>query len=257
MQSKELKNKPLVEAIFEARWQLQAQAALVNVDPHYKLLLGRFFDQIRTKYPHHEQLQSASIPDEFVGYTVQHRFRQEKDGWPLVQIGPGIVTCNETSKYTWTDFHARANETARVLFNAYPEPTALKVQSLVLRFINAVEFDHSKNDVLQFLREKMKVNVALPNDLFSSSNVGCQPTMFQWQATFPCTSPKSAITLRFATGTRENSPALVWETMLQSNADDADITSPCKIGDWLGGAHHIADDWFFKLISGDLERSFQ
>jgi hypothetical protein len=36
-----LKNKPLVEAIFEIRWELQELAPGVKRDPHYKVLIGR------------------------------------------------------------------------------------------------------------------------------------------------------------------------------------------------------------------------
>ena len=43
--AKELKNKPLVEAILEIRWKLQGLPPGPQVDPHYKLLLGRLFDR--------------------------------------------------------------------------------------------------------------------------------------------------------------------------------------------------------------------
>jgi len=38
MPRKPLKNKPLIEAIFEFRWELQEQTPGMKVDPHYKIL---------------------------------------------------------------------------------------------------------------------------------------------------------------------------------------------------------------------------
>ena len=56
-------------------------------------------------------------------------------------------------------------------------------------------------------------------------------------------------------GQKEGSPAVVWETVIQSSGVDVPHI-PDDFGEWLDGAHAIADDWFFKLIDGELERRF-
>ena len=99
MSSRELKYKPLVEAIFDLRWELQQKTAGFAADPNYRLLLGRMFDRLEADYPAHEPLPTANLPDEMVGYTVQHRFRAQPGGWPLIQLGPGILSVNETDSY--------------------------------------------------------------------------------------------------------------------------------------------------------------
>ncbi len=60
MSSDELKNKPLVEAILEVRWELQPFESESNIrtDPHFSLLPGRFFDRVADRYPHHDELPS-------------------------------------------------------------------------------------------------------------------------------------------------------------------------------------------------------
>lgn len=90
MPSKVLKNKPLVEAILEVKWALTSPTPGVQIDPHYKILLGRLYDKVCEQYPEHEQLPTATVPDEIVGHTVQHRFRYAPNDWPLIQVGPGI-----------------------------------------------------------------------------------------------------------------------------------------------------------------------
>ncbi|MCX6750116.1 MAG: hypothetical protein NTZ83_01545 [Candidatus Pacearchaeota archaeon] len=46
-----LKNKPLVEAIFELRWQLKEIQPGVKVDPNYKMLIGRVYERLKEEYP--------------------------------------------------------------------------------------------------------------------------------------------------------------------------------------------------------------
>lgn len=53
MLRKILKNKPLVEAIFELRWELKEQESRMKIDPHYKILVGRIYDKVSNEYPFH------------------------------------------------------------------------------------------------------------------------------------------------------------------------------------------------------------
>jgi uncharacterized protein (TIGR04255 family) len=81
----ELKNKPLVEAIFEIRWELE-KSNLGLIDPNYKLIIGRIYDKLKAEYPYYEQLPTANIPDGIAEYITQHRFRTAENSWPLIQI---------------------------------------------------------------------------------------------------------------------------------------------------------------------------
>jgi len=255
MPSKILKNKPLVESILELRWELTSPAANVQVDPHYKFLLGRLYERLSDEYPEHEQLPSAMIPDEMSAHMVQHRFRHAAADWPLVQIGPGIMTVNDTDKYLWEDFRARSLTAVEKLFEAHPNPQALKVDSLLLRYIDAVEFDCSADDVYAFLREKMKVTIALPENLFEDTPVQGTPSHFTWQSAHSCEEPRSVVTVRFATGQKDGAPALLWETMVHTQGPEVPVL-PDGLAPWLDAAHRITDDWFFKLIAGELEARF-
>ena len=253
--AKELKNKPLVEAILEVRWKLQGMPPEPQVDPHYKLLLGRLFDRMLNDYPEHEQLPAAIIPDELVGYVVQHRFRVAANSWPLVQIGPGVFTVNSTADYTWTDFRLRVLSAIEKLFDAHPKVGELKITNVILRYIDAVEFDYSKQNVLEFLKEKLKVKFSLPTNIFEGTRVENKPKGLIANLSFACHEPKGAISIRFATGQKQNVSAVIWETTVES-ADDDVPDMPKAFGEWLDAAHNLTDDWFFKMIEGELERRF-
>jgi len=257
MERKILKNKPLVEAIFELRWELQEPASGMKIDPHYKILIGRIYDRVKDEYPFHEQLPTAAIPDEIAGYIVQHRFRKDKDKWPLIQIGPGIITLNDTGGYIWEDFEKRLYHILKVLFDAYPDAeTNLKINWALLRYIDAVDFNYEENNIFSFLSSNLKICIDIYEKLFEETGVGNLPLGFDLRFSFPATKPKGAVHLRFVRGKRKNEDALIWETQVQSVGEYAPKTKE-QIRTWVTDAHTLTDDWFFKMIEGKLMRRFE
>ncbi len=216
MERKTPQNKPLVEVIFELRWELQELAPGMKIDPHYKILIGRIYDKVKDEYPFHEQLPTATMPDEIAGYIVQHRFRKGRDKWPLIQIGPGIITLNDTEGDAWEDFKQRLNRVVDVLFDAYPEAEKnLKINWALLRYIDAVDFDYEKNDIFSFLSKNLKIRIEIYEKLFEETEVEKSPLDFDLKFSFPAKKPRGAIYLRFVRGKRKNEDALIWETQVQ------------------------------------------
>ncbi len=257
MVRKNLKKKPLVEAIFELKWELQEQKNKIKIDPHYKILIGRVYDRVKDDYPFYEQLSTATMPDEIAGYIVQHRFRKDKDEWPLIQIGPGIITLNETEKYFWKDFRKRISNLLEILFDAYPDAkNNLKVNGLLLRYIDAIAFDYGKNNIFLFLKEKMKINIGVYKKLFENTRVNKSPLGLDLRFVFPSNKPSGSVHLRFARGGKEDTDVLIWETIVQSASNDVP-KSKNKIITWVNKAHNLTDDWFFKIIEGELQRRFE
>ena len=254
MDKKDLKNKPLVEAILELKWALPSQPTQ-GIDPHYRLLLGRLSERVEKDYPFHEPLPTAQIPDEMAVQMAQHRFRTGQAKWPLIQIGPGIMTVNETDGYTWGDFKARCETAVKYLFEAHPAKNAFAVQGLTLRYIDAVEVDFSKESIFSFLRSKMKVAMSLPEALFDGNRVNSTPVAFNWQSSFLHDDPGGLVTLRFAVGKHKDKPALIWETLVQAGHDRMP-SIPGGFSEWIDKAHGLTNDWFFKLIEGELEKRF-
>lgn len=255
MSKKELKNKPLVEAILEIRWELKGDVPGPQIDPHYKLLLGRLFDRMIDEYREHEQLPTANIPDEMASHVIQHRFRVAMNSWPLIQVGPGIFTINSTDDYKWTDFRPRVLSAIHKLYDAHPKVEDLKISNIILRYIDAVDFDYSQNKSFDFLKDQLKLNISLPENLFENAYIDEKPSSFTFQSSFRSKKPKGIITIRFATGKKKNVPSIIWETTVESIGEDLP-EMPKKFEIWLDEAHDITDDWFFKMIEGELERRF-
>lgn len=255
MARRPLKDKPLVEAILEVRWATVSPAPGIHLDPHYKLLVGRLHERVCEDYPFHEQLPTAALPDELVGYMVQQRFRVGPDRWPVLQVGPGVMTLNDAGDYMWDDFRARATMAVRRLFEAHPQPDGLRVNGLTLRYIDAVGLDATADDVVAFLRQMMRVTVDLPASLLDDPALSRSPEHLQLETRYRCGRPPGSMTVRFTTAQRDEHPSLVWESVMQSA--EADVPAvPEGFPDWLDAAHDLTDDWFFKLIEGQLERRF-
>lgn len=255
MAKKVLRNKPLVEAIFELRWQLTEQLGGARVDPNYSILIGKLYDRLSASYPFHQKLPTAIVPEEMVAHVVQHRFRKAENEWPLVQIGPGIVTLNDTEGYDWTTFEPGIEGLVDALFEAY-QPNTLHVSELQLRYIDAMSFDYEQNSIFAFLRDRMGVDVNMPSDLFEGTAVAKSPRSFDWRFSFPCEQPSGSIHLRFARGQRNQVDSLVWE---MSVASEGSVLAKARedIYAWVGRAHDLALDWFFKLIRDEeLETRF-
>jgi uncharacterized protein (TIGR04255 family) len=252
---KELKHKPLIEAILELKWVLEERpGAPFPFDTNYRLLLGRFYEKVKAEYPAHKALPTASVPDEMVARMAQHRFQTKSDGWPLIQLGPGVLTVNETSGYTWEDFSRRCEKAVTHLLDAYPGDAGPKVDELTLWYIDAVECDYAKDSLFKFLEDKMKVKIHLPHSLFTGIPVGDVPTSFNWEVAYPINKPTGQIKLRFRTGVKQDVPAIIWETLVVSKGTD--WSNLKNFSEWLHSAHEATDEWFFKLIEGELEKRF-
>ena len=133
--------------------------------------------------------------------------------------------------------------------------TDLKITNLALRYIDAENFDYASDNAFDFLRDMLKLNISLPVNLFSGTDVENRPSTLLSQCSFKCQNPKGFVTLRFATGQNNNVPAIIWETIVESAGDDLP-SIPKDFSSWINAAHQITDNWFFEMIKGELERRF-
>jgi uncharacterized protein (TIGR04255 family) len=252
---KKLKNKPLLESIFELKWELKKNEGGLYTDQHYKILVGRLYDKLQKTYPYHEQMPSSQIPDELAKYIVQHRLRKDKDKWPLFQIGPGILTLNETKDYEWVDFKKRIKQLLTALYESYPKSDKIKVNNLMLRYLNGIKFDFSKNNVVDFLKNNFGIAIEIEEKFFESSNINNTPENLDVKCNFSSVHPKGTFSLRFTSGKMGNDEALIWEFNL--NSINLNIKNQRSIEKWVEEAHDLIEKWFFKTIENGLLERFK
>lgn len=249
----QLKNKPLVEALFEVRWTLSGPPGIAT-DPSYQLLIGQLYGKLRDRFPHHVMLPSAEFPSQFIPFTPQHQFRVASGGWPLVQLGSGLLTVNDTEGYLWDSFFERCRFVVESLFEVYPQSDApLRVAEVSLRYIDA---DLLGNELpLEFLK-KLKICIDVAPELFDNGIVSAEPMGIGLLLTFPLNEPKGILQLTANRGRKGEADAIVWETQVLSRGNDCPQTTS-DIAGWLRKAHEITHEWFFKQIEGDLLEKYR
>ncbi len=234
----------------ELRWQLSAERGPGRlVDPNYRVLVGRFSDKVAYRFPEYEPLPNASIPDEMIPFMVQHRFKGSEQGWPLIQLGPGILTVNDTEKYQWPGFKSLCLDSVESLVDSYPAPGELRIGQLTLRYINALAFDFEKSSVVDFIADRVGIGLSPPADLFSDTGVDTKPEALNLSVSYPAPDIGGTATLKLATGYKEGAAALVSETVISSESSPAVNLSVDGVDDWLEGAHAIAHKWHGNLFS--------
>lgn len=256
-----LTNPPLLEAIVEIRWALKptlqvpninSQLSSLGTDPNYKILVSRFYDKVLPKYKAYEPLPTLNLPDEMVNYEAQHRFRIDKGGWPLVQIGPGVATLNDTTKYEWSDFETRAQQLVSWLFEAYPSSEqALKINSLSLRYIDAVPFNYEADNVFDFISTNLHTKIDFPKAIFDEVRISPQPIATHNIFRFKSTKPRGVLQLQFTRAKKDEQDILTWEIVVQSAEQDVP-KMPTGFATWLREAHAVTHNLFFAMIEGPL-----
>lgn len=133
----------------------------------------------------------------------------------------------------------------------------MEINSLMLRYIDAVEFDFENDSLFEFLKDKLKTEINLSQNLFIETNVNKKPINFDLKFDFQSDNPKGLIFLRFTKGYSKelNKFAILWETVAKTLKEEIpnDLYNIIK---WIKDAHELTDDWFFKIIEGELEERF-
>jgi len=246
----DLKNKPLVEAIFELGWSV---AEVEPTDQFWDVLPGLYFGAVRDEYPHIENLPMSQVPVQVSRNVVRHRFRKTKGGWPLTQLGPGVLTVNDTAGYTvWEDFLPRITKAVSSLTDVYKN--AEPFDRAELRYINAVEFDPQQS-FAEFVKEKLHTSITLP-DLSDGETTTTDIVNANIAAQVHLKCPAGIGEIVVSLGQVNDKPAAVFQISVRSSGKDAPKKKD-DIEQWANDAHQIIDSWFSSFCEGDLLESFR
>ena len=244
------------EVVFELKWEspesrsVEQTPTSVEQTSTYDLVTGRMDHALRQTYPFYERLPTASFPPEMAfnlaPYVIQHRFRKEKDGYPLVQTGPKIIAVNDVTEYNWPDFKKNIKEAIAALHKVYDElysesKQELRTTSLALRYLSAIQNINFEQKTLQFLRKELKTTVSLHKELYKQVGVKQPPRRFDSRFAFDSVTPPGSAYFHFGRGTVKDADALIWDIAVESPQDverDPDVES------WLEDAHIFCAKWY-------------
>ncbi len=248
MSKPQLNNPPLIEALFEMQWGRDGEG-----DPSYPLIVGRLYETLfKGKYPEQEDLPVSEMPARVTMHLVRHRFRKAKNGWPLVQLGAGVLTYNETENYEWGTFKNNVIEVVNNFYKFYPGPTPVAPNSYLLRYINAIEYDASVN-LQEFIASHLKISQNLPDALFAGLPIEKKPLNLDMHFSFQSKKPEGLLDIFLSQGFKQGKPAIILDLNLRSTSISE---MPTNFEDWITSGHTIIEDWFFKMIEGPLREKF-
>lgn len=249
-------NPPLEEAWLELRWKLERnkEIPIFEYDPNYPYAIGLFFNEVREKFPVSESLEPPNSPIDLFPYTIKHRFRVKENGWPLLQLGPGIAAVNFVGEYSWVDFKEKAVFLSESLRKAY-ENSELCLSSITLRFKNTVEFNYSEKDIFSFLKENLNFSISTPNQIPGVSALNGLPISLNSKITYELDFPRGKGTYFISTGKKQqtNTEVIIVQFEISSEKEDTpNLNVVSSYVDWLEKAHSSIHEWFFSSIDNEF-----
>ena len=149
---KKLKKEPLIEAVWELRFEPKEESAA-------EILAGIIYNSLRHEYPKIVRLPAADIPrpiarvDPLLRYAPTIRLESISASPFAVQIGDRVVSLNNRRPYKgWSEFSKRIHDLVKLLRSTelVQKPTRFS-----LRYIDLLELDPSPS--LASLRVRVEV----------------------------------------------------------------------------------------------------
>lgn len=252
-----LLHPPLVEVIFELRWELENDEQNGRMrDPSYPMMYGRLYERLKKDFPIVEDLPSVQAHPETTPFVPRHRLRKEKNGYPLVQVGPGIITFNDSKEYSWTNFKAMSSRLIESIIELYPkEGIPLNFIKSEIRYVNAIRVDIARENPLQFLADKLHMKVEMDEEFFMKNGLNQRPNAFGLNLAYSLEKPMGQLGISANLGQLEGKPAIIQQSVIHAFGElvPADASGFAL---WLEDAHEVAENTFQVFCKGELLEKF-
>lgn len=154
---KKLPFAPLQEVILEVKWDLTFDSQIgAFTDPDFQFALGKFHSGISNRFPVVKRKVPPDVPVSLLNHQTIYQFWKGENVWPVVQLGPGVVSINDTEKnYQWKGtFYPLVKEITEILYQAYN--SELNFSGYSLRYIDVIRVkDYNFNDWKTFIEENL------------------------------------------------------------------------------------------------------
>ncbi|WP_373513340.1 TIGR04255 family protein [Persicitalea sp.] len=240
-----LPKAPLKEVIFEIFWDVQITPEGLAIDSDFEFALGLFAKKIKASHSKDKKLYPNGAPLQLTG-KVTHQFWRDEMTWPIVQLGPGVMTVNDTDiTYDWENgYFDLVQNCLDYLFESYEYK--ININQLQLKYIDAVDLA-SDTDYVGFLKDHLRIE--LRNDFtLPGKAVGAHVNQgFQLE-------DGSLLTLFAGDAVNQSTKqtAAVWTTTVFKTGN----FSQDEIVEWLSRAHDIASATFKEMVSPQFYKTF-
>lgn len=255
-------NPPLVEVIAELHWQLRpvSSAPDAKIDPLFDIFQEAFLEAVKKDgLVEIERLVPSEIPVEFVPSQPHLRLRSKPGTWPLVQIGPGVLTANIVPPYDgWAEFSTFLQRMVDVLFETYPLPQkALRINRLHLRYIDGFSKGHGFTDFFSFTQEMLGLAPTLNTDFIRETVQSEDSISFTLENRFSNKSPQgSQGRTKILPAKVGGVDAAVLELHCEQQFDDRSATDANRINEWFDASHQTLRAQFGLITTPELKKTF-
>lgn len=238
-----LSKAPLIEVIFEIRWGMKSKEQLAK----YQYLVGDLYSLVKIKYPFRESVNPPEFPIEFLINAPVHRFRTEAEKYPLIQIGPGLLTLNTINEnYVWEQYELEAFELTKN-FLSVSEFDKSENLTLALHYFDFIKFDFQNSDVEQFLKENL--NLQIQQYFFKNNN---NPNYIN--VNFNYNTELGSFSVSINRGQNKGNEGILIQTSITKlglfpNQND--------IREWLNNSHEFCSSIFKDMTQGNLYNTFK
>lgn len=244
MSRKKLKNAPLREAIFDLFWDSPVDKSGIKLDKEFELSQGKFQINVSDKFPVHKRIFPQGTSIKVYGVPL-HQFWKGDVQWPVIQLGPGVLTVNETDKnYDWEKtFRPNiffAMEALRKSYDICPE-----LNRVSLKYIDSVDIHESEN-----LGEFLKKN--LLTEIENRYKVPGTLSGLNLNQVFDVDDSKVSVNIQTAVNNITRSKAIVWVTSVIRTGK----ISEKELALWIDKAHGFASSLFVDMLNPDFYAYF-
>ncbi|MBU6383498.1 MAG: TIGR04255 family protein [Verrucomicrobia bacterium] len=248
---------PIIEAIFELRWEIEGDPQSERMrDPSYPMMYGSLYERMKKDFPVIEDLPSVQAHPEATPYIPRHRMRKDRNAYPLIQVGPGIVTVNLSKGYAWDAFRSLILRIVESVIDLYPTHSIpLNFTKSELRFVNGIRFDLARENPISFLADKLHMKLELDPEIFERNPIHDRPNAVGLNLSFVLDKPMGHLGIAANLGQFEGKPAFIQQTLIQSFGELAPADS-ASFTPWLEEAHDVAETCFQIFCKGELMEKF-
>jgi len=239
-----LPQAPLLEVIFEVKWQVKTKEDFEKC----QYLHGDLFAKLNNKYPFRELLIPPDVPLDIYLNVPAHRFRTAKNSYPLIQVGPGILTVNTNDeKYIWENYEKMCAEAFTTMVDLYKFKEGENI-TLSLKYFDFFLFNFKDNDINKFLSDNFHIQLK-QTFLKESSNPASINLGFLYNTKL------GGFSIRMNKGNNSKGQSgIIIDTSLSNNSSIPDVT---KVSKWLNDAHDYVSDTFKAMTKGKMYDSFK
>lgn len=239
-----LPKAPLVEVVFELKWDIKMKSDLDD----FQYLYGDLYANLRNEFPNRERLTPLEIPFDALINIPVFRFTKNDNKYPLIQIGPGVISINTLNDfYVWEDFRDNIHKLLDILKDIYPKFQTLKIKPALI-YIDFLKFKETDSSGYNFINENLNISV--------NSNIlnNIESTISDINVNANYQIGTDLLSIRINEGKANNSTdGLVLQTKVNGNEQSYDKDT---LKEWLESAHLLSSKTFKSLIKENLYKTF-